>query len=793
MALIDDSTPLRPARDGFETYYAEKIWDWIPEIYKHEDGLAQNPGVLRAMIEVLARQAAVARRSIDRLWEDEFIDFCDDWTVPYLGDLVGTRLVNELNRRGRRTDVANTLFYRRRKGTPLVMERLIADITGWAGVVVEGFRRLGRTRHGLDPSPDSPTPLSGPVTGTPPGGIADLRRSRGGDLVDGPFDEYFHTPDFRRHRGFKGRVNIPKLNFHLYRLRPFRVILATPRDFGERRFTFDPSGRDVPLFRPDQRPEPDRWTPSREWQIPAPIPCRLLGAASYLLQPADVPAALETELAPWVGQLFEDEARFRATLATVLAAATLDAAFAGLLEAAVTPTSPKIQLLPEAVAVTVAEDSGGDALPHQLTVSANLSQWIFPAADKELGVDPERGRFQLRQDPGADELVFVPVYHYGFSGEIGAGTYERRGSVATENVTEIPGGAQNPDGEELDPGPIAGFALPADGIHEFVNSKTYRPDGDGVADVDQLCLQARDGERPYLELTPDGGGEWTFTALDKPPGEDPDAEENLRWLTLEGLWIGIVPDDLAAQNLAQAEDRCDPVPVTLVLDGHFDRVVIRHSTLDPGGEQARLDPLQCTPIPSLILEVRGQVEELVIESSIVGAIRESTSAADPCSVGKLILRDSIVHSLVPGVDAIFTRVAEAHLERVTVFGDVTVDTLYATETLIQGTVKVTDNQHGCFRFSAADDAPDQRLPPRFESHLFAPRVANHFFVSRRFGDPGYAQLSETAPAEIVRGAENGSEIGAWSHLLNPIKLDDLRAKIDEFMPFGLIAQTIFET
>jgi hypothetical protein len=128
-----------------------------------------------------------------------------------------------------------------------------------------------------------------------------------------------------------------------------------------------------------------------------------------------------------------------------------------------------------------------------------------------------------------------------------------------------------------------------------------------------------------------------------------------------------------------------------------------------------------------------------------------------------------------------------------VFGDVTVNRLFASEALIQGLVKVTDNQHGCFRFSATNDDPQKRLPPQFESHFFEPKIPNHFFVSRRLGDPGYAQLSETAPESIIHGAENRSEIGAFSSLLNPIKLDDLKAKVNEFMPFGLIAQYINET
>ena len=150
-------------------------------------------------------------------------------------------------------------------------------------------------------------------------------------------------------------------------------------------------------------------------------------------------------------------------------------------------------------------------------------------------------------------------------------------------------------------------------------------------------------------------------------------------------------------------------------------------------------------IPSVSLEIRGQVKELIIESSIVGAIRESTSETDPCSAGRIVIRDSIVQSLVPGTAAIETRVAELTLERVTVFGDVSVNRLEATEALIQGTVRVLDNQHGCFRFSTANDTPDKRMPRHYESPLFAPQIPNHFFTSRRFGDPGFAQLSATAP------------------------------------------------
>jgi hypothetical protein len=46
---------------------------------------------------------------------------------------------------------------------------------------------------------------------------------------------------------------------------------------------------------------------------------------------------------------------------------------------------------------------------------------------------------------------------------------------------------------------------------------------------------------------------------------------------------------------------------------------------------------------------------------------------------------------------------------------------------------------------------------------------------------------------LLQGAENGSEIGAFSHLFNPVKLDSLRVKVVEYMPFGLIPFFIYET
>ena len=195
------------ARDGYEVHYTEKMWERIPAYYRDADGrpaTLDDPGgrnQLRALVEVLAGQAAVLRRSVDRLWDDQFIDLCDDWAVPYLADLVGTRLVSAVDLRARRIDVANTVHYRRRAGTVRLLEQLVSDISGWESIVVENYQRLGRTWHGRDARPDD---TAGAFTSTPRGGVADLRRPIGAVLADGPFDEYAHTADVRRPRGADG-------------------------------------------------------------------------------------------------------------------------------------------------------------------------------------------------------------------------------------------------------------------------------------------------------------------------------------------------------------------------------------------------------------------------------------------------------------------------------------------------------------------------------------------------------------------------------------------------------------
>ena len=746
----------RPANDQFEAYYTEKIWELIPAFYRDEDGRADRPGVLRALTHIIAQKAAVLRRSSDRLWEDPYIESCDNWAVPYIGDLVDTRMVSALDLRGRRVDVAKTIYYRRRKGTLRVLEELISDIAGWEGKVTEEFRRLARSRHALDRKPAG---HEGLFTRTPEAGYADLRKVRGAELAQGPFDEYFHSADPRRHRGgLNGRFAIPKIAFWLYRIPALPVTGVMPLSGPDAQtYTIDPSGRDIHLFARRSREEKfdwDQWQSLKEWQTPAPIPCRLLGDARFLVTEAVVlslvagglSAAAADDLRKLRNIPLDTEARLYDALGTLSQAAVLQAnpAFTGLLRQALIQDCGKSALLtsfippgsqnPKSIRLTLA----GAEVASDRIVAGSLATWTSSAINKDLVIDPERGR--LLFVAGAPNGQVLVDYYYGFAGPIGAGTYDREASLLAPTVAPIAGG-----------GHIAAAAValggPAAGVTEITDSMTYGP-VDDLPGIVNCVLQAGSARRPYLRLTQN-------LALTS-------AANVQASLTIDGPWIGSAS------------------AATLVIAGTFASVTIRHATLDPGGPDA-----QDKALAPLVLEIDGAVEQLVIDHAIVGPIRLGAKGI----VKSLTIQDSIVQAVDATVTAIDLPATNATILRTTVFGAVALDRLYASEALITALATVTDTQDGCFRFSAA--APGSRVPHAYESN-FLPD-ADHYFTSRHFGAYGYAQLSESAPPALATGAENGSEIGAFSSLLNPILLASLQAKVEEFLPFGLIPIYLFET
>jgi hypothetical protein len=157
------------------------------------------------------------------------------------------------------------------------------------------------------------------------------------------------------------------------------------------------------------------------------------------------------------------------------------------------------------------------------------------------------------------------------------------------------------------------------------------------------------------------------------------------------------------------------------------------------------------------------------------------------------------------------------LERTTVFGAVQVRELaLASEVIFTSPVTAARRQAGCVRFSYVPPEgsrtprryrcqPDQALELQAPDHqaqqqtlspaekaLIQARLRPSF-ASTYYGDPSYAQLDLTAAEELRAGAEDGSEMGAFSHLKQPQREANLRHRLEEYLPFGLEAGLIYVT
>jgi hypothetical protein len=215
-------------------------------------------GPLKALLSIIAEQAAVLEENLDQLYDDLFIETCAEWVVPYIGDLIGARGVFVFPGATftERAFVANTLAYRRRKGTAAVLEQLARDVTDWPASVVEYFQLLATTQYMNHIRLDN---LS----------IADLRNSKTLEALNTPFDRVTRTADVRRIEPRRGKYNIPNIGIFLYRIGSFPITEAPAFELDAHRWLFDALGKDTQLF---NKPEPEDEITHLAEPINVPVP-----------------------------------------------------------------------------------------------------------------------------------------------------------------------------------------------------------------------------------------------------------------------------------------------------------------------------------------------------------------------------------------------------------------------------------------------------------------------------------------------------------------------------------------
>ena len=371
----------------------QTVFDLLPAVYRLRD--AEHGGPLEALVSILAEQADVVDLDIELLYDNWFVETCDPWLIPYLGDLLAVRPVYPIaGAVSRRAYVANTIRYRRRKGTVSVLERLAADVTGWPAKAVEFFQLLETTQHVNHVRLQS--------LRTP-----DLRDADGLELLGGPFERAAHTAEVRRIATRHGRYDIPNVGLFVWRLGSYPLGLddvddgttpttrATARQLGDL-YTFGPLGLDAPLFH----------DPSR------------IREETARVEEEDVPDVLRRRA------LFDE--------------------LEGLRRAAVGWPASRPRFFTQrrhAVRVWTQATSGGPfaEIPPERMLVADLSLGQLPPTSKsyprlqggppvsrpiDAAIDPRLGRltFPSGVTPNAVEVA----YAYGFPADVGGGPYERR-------------------------------------------------------------------------------------------------------------------------------------------------------------------------------------------------------------------------------------------------------------------------------------------------------------------------------------------------------------------------------
>lgn len=260
------------------TFDARTLYELLPAIYRIRDAeqgekLAAlfnldgaEGGPLKALLSVIADQIAVIEENLDQLYDDQFVETAAEWAVPYIGDLIGYRALHGVAPQigSPRAEVANTIAYRRRKGTAAMLEQLARDVTGQNARVVEFFQLLATTQYMNHIRPAAPF--------TP-----DLRSWEKLERLGTGFDTVGHTIDVRQISRRKGRYNIPNIGIFLWRLSAYRVTSSPAVALDSRRFLISPLGHDFPLF---TRPvTEDRITQiAQPVNVPDPISRRVLDA-----------------------------------------------------------------------------------------------------------------------------------------------------------------------------------------------------------------------------------------------------------------------------------------------------------------------------------------------------------------------------------------------------------------------------------------------------------------------------------------------------------------------------------
>ena len=746
----------------------DHLYNLLPAIYRLRDAERGYP--LQALLRVIEEQVNVVEEDIARLYDNWFIETCDDWVVPYIGDLIGWRQVHEAGEPGGATaardrernkiliprrELANTIRYRRRKGTLALLELLAYDVAGWPARAVEYFRLLGGTQN-----------IN--FSHVHRGGTVDVRQGKKLSLIDGAFDQVGHTADVRRigSTHSAGRYNIPSVGLFVSRLKSYPVTFSRAHcaeEVGPECFTFSVLGNDAPLFTEDLR-ETDPTTIAQEVNLPVAIRRRAFESSKVVNHEArtrasDLYYGEGKSVAIWVRRRKRDRD----------------------------------------------ETPDHELIPASRILPADLSGWSYRPHHDRVAVDPVLGRIVFPSAQCPKDGVWVS-YHYGFSADIGGGEYDRPLSQPQQyKLYRVgPAGPFHTIHAALRQWREKDAAKNPHAVVEITDSGVYVEQIHvRLKEGESLQLRAANAKRPVIRLL-----DWH---TDRPDALTVEGARGSRF-TLDGLLI-------SGRSVS--------------IEGEISEATIRHCTLVPGwlidsqGEPHRpAEPSLELFCPHARVEVArsilGSIQVHPLMTNGPGKKPQKRKGKSPVAesgcygVGYgfrvdpicLHISDSIVDATrreneALGAPGCIVAHARLTIERSTVFGQVQVHSIDLAENAIfEGKVTVARRQQGCMRFCYV--TPGSRTPRRYEcqpdlvtkdktgeAKAREERRVRPRFNSTRYGRPDYCQLADDCADEIRRGADDESEMGVFHDLYQPQRLANLRARLDEYTPAGMDAAIIF--
>ena len=721
---------------------AEALYALLPAIYRARDAEEGHP--LRELVAVIAEQAAVVEESIEQLYDDQFIETCSDWVAPYIGGLIGYRPLHGVGGTGSpRSEVANTIAYRRRLGTASVLEQLARDVTGWPARAVEYFlltattQRMNHIRSAHDFAPD-------------------LRDWRGLEALGGAFDPFTRLADMRSIARADGRYNFPNVGIHLWTLDAFARTGSPAVAVDALRALFSPLGAPLPLF--SNPVDEERITHiATPLNVAAPITRRTLHADLIGEGGVAAPEAVYGRNAEGLLQ----------SLVVALDGIELDAA--------------------EVESCDLSDIVGGWA--H------------MPAAGEKIAIDPILGRIALPPDrTGAVTVSF----HYGFSAPIGGGPYARAAAFAAPATGQarlrVPTDHATIQAA-LNALPAAG------GIVEIVDNGRYAETiaisaGAGAS----IELRAADGFNPHLALTGDltvtgaadaDGNRETRVTLDgllvslRPVVVANTGNNALHALTLRHCTLvpgrsldddgkpaqpGALSVEAALPGLALEMSGCICGPLGIARDvtAAIEDSIVDAAAADPAQSAAGVayaDPTGADfggPLTLRAVTVFGKVMaerfDLVSDSLLVARLDASDTWPAPVRAERRQVGCIRFSYVPPG--------------------------------------SITPRRYRCQPQLAIDTAIAARSKelggpvPAAERQLIEARWTRRIvpsFTARRYGRPAYAQLRRSTPQEIRAGASDESEMGGFHLLYAPQREANLKIRLEEYLRFALEAGLFFET